>query len=377
MKILFPLGIFYPATVGGPSSTLYWHTCYLNDNQITPYVVTTDYKLDYKKHNILLNKWIQNEVGNVIYCKTRVNAFPLRALFETIIKIFQVDIIHYSSAYTYLTIYTIVVSVLMRKMVLLSPRGEFFPNAIDSLKKRIVIIIYKTFQKRIIFHATSSEEYKHIKKIFSLSRIVIQPNFVLIPEQKKDKIKSKNIVFLGIIYGVKKIENLIEAVSMSKIFKESRSKILIAGKPLVERDFDYKLKLDNFIKELNLEDSVEFIGEIFGNDKEEFLNNAYLLVLPSESENFGNVVLEALSQSTPVIASKGTPWQLLQETNSGWWVDNNPSSLAKTIDTALSMSEEEYLIMCKNSLELVQSEFNIHTSKNNKWVEIYNNNTKQ
>jgi glycosyltransferase involved in cell wall biosynthesis len=377
MKILFPLAIFYPATVGGPSSTLYWHTCYLNDNQITPYVVTTDYKLDYKKHNILLNKWIQNEVGNVIYCKTRVNAFPLRALFETIIKIFQVDIIHYSSAYTYLTIYTIVVSILMRKMVLLSPRGEFFPNAIDSLKKRIVIIIYKTFQKRIIFHATSSEEYKHIKKIFPLSRIVIQPNFVLIPEQKKDKIKSKNIVFLGIIYGVKKIENLIEAVSMSKIFKESRSKILIAGKPLVERDFDYKLKLDNFIKELNLEDSVEFIGEIFGNDKEEFLNNAYLLVLPSESENFGNVVVEALSQSTPVIASKGTPWQLLQETNSGWWVDNNPSSLAKTIDTALSMSEEEYLIMCKNSLELVQSEFNIHTSKNNKWVEIYNNNTKQ
>jgi len=265
----------------------------------------------------------------------------------------------------------------MRKMVLLSPRGEFFPNAIDSLKKRIVIIIYKTFQKRIIFHATSSEEYKHIKKIFPLSRIVIQPNFVLIPEQKKDKIKSKNIVFLGIIYCVKKIENLIEAVSMSKIFKESRSKILIAGKPLVERDFDYKLKLDNFIKELNLEDSVEFIGEIFGNDKEEFLNNAYLLVLPSESENFGNVVVEALSQSTPVIASKGTPWQLLQETNSGWWVDNNPSSLAKTIDTALSMSEEEYLIMCKNSLELVQSEFNIHTSKNNKWVEIYNNNTKQ
>jgi len=81
MKILFPLAIFYPATVGGPSSTLYWHTCYLNDNQITPYVVTTDYKLDYKKHNILLNKWIQNEVGNVIYCKTRVNAFPLRALF--------------------------------------------------------------------------------------------------------------------------------------------------------------------------------------------------------------------------------------------------------------------------------------------------------
>lgn len=377
MKILFPIGVFYPATVGGPSSTLYWHTCYLNDNQITPYVVTTDYKLDYKKHNILLNKWIQNEVGNVIYCKTRVNAFPLRALFETIIKIFQVDIIHYSSAYTYLTIYTIVVSILMRKMVLLSPRGEFFPNAIDSLKKRIVIIIYKTFQKRIIFHATSSEEYKHIKKIFPLTRIVIQPNFVLLPEQKKDKIKSKNIVFLGIIYGVKKIENLIEAVSMSNIFKESRSKILIAGKPLVERDFDYKLKLDNFIKELNLEDSVEFIGEIFGNEKEEFLNNAYLLVLPSESENFGNVVVEALSQSTPVIASKGTPWQLLQETNSGWWVDNNPSSLAKTIDTALSMSEEEYLIMCKNSLELVQSEFNIHTSKNNKWVEIYNNNTKQ
>ena len=374
MKILFPLGMFYPTTVGGPSSSLYWHTCYLYDNQITPYVVTTDYKLDYKKHNIMLNKWLQNEVGNVIYCKTKVHVFPFRAFYETIKKIFQVDIVHYSSAYNYLTIYTIVVSILMRKKVLLSPRGEFFPNAIDSLKKKKIIFIYKAFQKIIIFHATSSEEHNHIGKMFPRSRIVLQPNFVLLSEQKKNKVKSKNIVFLGIIYGVKKIENLIEAVSISEIFKESGSKLLIAGKPLVERDFNYKLKLDNFIEELNLEDRVEFIGEVFGKDKEEFLNNAYLLVLPSESENFGNVVVEALSQSTPVIASKGTPWKILQETNSGWWVDNNPISLAETIDDALSMSAEEYLIMCSNSLGLVKSEFNIQTSKQNKWLQIYNNN---
>ena len=187
----------------------------------------------------------------------------------------------------------------------------------------------------------------------------------------KTALKTKNIVFLGIIYAVKKIENILEAIALSKSFDLHQSKFLIAGKPLARRDFEYKVMLEKKISELKLNNKVEFVGEVFGKEKEKFLQEAYLLLLPSKSENFGNVVLESLSQSTPVIASKGTPWAVLNETNAGWWVDNDPEILSKVIDAALSLSEENYLDKCNKSLDLLNEKFNINSSVDNHWIKIY------
>jgi glycosyltransferase involved in cell wall biosynthesis len=129
--------------------------------------------------------------------------------------------------------------------------------------------------------------------------------------------------------------------------------------------------LVSLISTLGLDDKVKFVGEKFNREKEQFLNDAYILVLPSESENFGNVVTEALSQSTPVIASTGTPWHILKDKNVGWWVDNHPESLKKAIDEALSLSESEYLFKCKKSRELVLDKYNISTSPDNRWIQLY------
>lgn len=370
MKILFPIGIFHPASVGGPSNTLYWHTCYLNNNNVDTYIVTTNLKLG-DNTNIQFNKWVHGNAGNVIYCKTKFNYFPIRAIWETIKKIMDVDVVHYSSAYYSLTIFTIFFSALLQKKIFLSPRGEFFPVAIDNPLKKIVIRLYRLICKNIIFHATSTEEYQSIKRLYPRANIIIQPNFIDCKTSEKHAIKNKNIAFLGIIYSVKRIENLITALSLSEKFKSSYACLLIAGKPLVKRDFDYMDMLIALIKSLHLEDRIKFVGEIFGEEKDQFLNDAYILVLPSDAENFGNVIVEALSQSTPVITTKGTPWKILQERNVGWWIDNDPSSLKEAIDEALSLSVTDYMTKCRNALRLVNEKFNIHSSLDNHWLEIY------
>lgn len=373
MKILFPIGMFYPTSIGGPSNTLYWHTCYLKKKNFETYIVTTDFRLDSKKYNISLNNWMANEIGNIIYCRTKYQALPFKAFYETIRKIFRVDIVHYSSAYYYLTLYTLFFSIILKKKVVLSPRGEFFDNAIDSFKKKIAINLYYIFQRKILFHATSMVEKETITKLLPHARVVVQPNFIHADTSLKTTIKNKNLVFLGIIYSVKKIENILKAISLSEKFDLYQCNFLIAGKPLAKRDFEYKAKLEKLITELNLNTKVEFVGEVFGEDKGRFLNDAYLLLLPSESENFGNVVVEALSQSTPVIASFGTPWSILNESGAGWWVDNDPVTLSKVIDEALTLSHEEYLEKCKNSLDLVNRMFNINLSIDNHWIDIYEN----
>ena len=55
------------------------------------------------------------------------------------------------------------------------------------------------------------------------------------------------------------------------------------------------------------------------------------MILPSFSENYGLVAAEALSFGIPVIATKGTPWSILDRDRSGWWVDSDTDSLAEAI----------------------------------------------
>jgi len=57
------------------------------------------------RYKIKTNIWLESDVGKIIYCKTKFQALPFRALFETIKKVFIVDVVHYSSAYYCLTIY--------------------------------------------------------------------------------------------------------------------------------------------------------------------------------------------------------------------------------------------------------------------------------
>jgi len=78
---------------------------------------------------------------------------------------------------------------------------------------------------------------------------------------------------------------------------------------------NYKQRLVRFIR-LNQSrlPIIEFFGPVWGPQKWAFLQGADLFCLPSFSENFGLVVLEACQVGTPVLTTVETPWQkLLQD----------------------------------------------------------------
>ena len=79
--------------------------------------------------------------------------------------------------------------------------------------------------------------------------------------------------------------------------------------------------------------------------------------MPSDFENFGMIVTEALSVGTPVIASLGTPWQELNTEHCGYWIDNDVQTLTKTIENVLSLSEDEIICMGVNGKRLVQERY--------------------
>lgn len=79
MKILFPIGSFYPSQSGGPNNTIYWITKGLEQEGVNALIVTTNHGLQ-PHHNIKLNKWLHTDYGKVIYCKTFFYLHPFDCL---------------------------------------------------------------------------------------------------------------------------------------------------------------------------------------------------------------------------------------------------------------------------------------------------------
>ncbi len=370
MKIYFPIGAFYPSQIGGPCNTLFWHTSALNSKGIGTNITTTS--LGLKKGDVELDKVLDKECGSVYYGSTSSISFlVIKQIFE---GVRSADIIHLNSLFNILSIISFfyIKVFFPTKKIIWSVRGELNANALifSRLKKKPLLFLYKKWCKNILFHSTSEKETAEIKSVFGNVKTVEIPNFIE-PSKRREDITKKQFLYLGRIHRIKAIHKLIEGLSISDKFKDSDYKLIIVGKH-EERHLDYYQELLELIKSKNLYDKIEWKGHLIGEEKEKIYAESYALILPSETENFGNVVIESLNQGTPVLASKGTPWSVLEIYQCGFHINNSPQNISNAIDKMINLSEETYNEMQKNARLLVDQEYNIRTQID-KWINIYNN----
>jgi glycosyltransferase involved in cell wall biosynthesis len=69
------------------------------------------------------------------------------------------------------------------------------------------------------------------------------------------------------------------------------------------------------------------------------------------------VIIEALKQGVPCIATKGAPWQELETQQCGWWIDYNQQALNKAIEEAFNKTPEELKQMGENGKNLVKNTY--------------------
>jgi len=159
------------------------------------------------------------------------------------------------------------------------------------------------------------------------------------------------MVFLSRIHEKKGIELLLEAWNT---INTTAWTLEIAG----EGDIEYINSLQDIINTNNTS-NISFVGAQYGNDKWHFLHSADIFVLPSYSENFGIVIAEALAMGVPVITTKGTPWQELEELNCGWWIDLSVENLKDVLQIAMNKTSNELFEMGQRGKDLIKDRYDI------------------
>jgi glycosyltransferase involved in cell wall biosynthesis len=136
------------------------------------------------------------------------------------------------------------------------------------------------------------------------------------------------VLFLGRVNWKKGLDRLIAAMPAAR-----DAHLVIAG-----NDEDgYQPVLEGIAARAGVTGRVRFIGMVHGADKAALLAGAKALVLPSYSENFGNVVLEAMAAACPVIVTPEVgAGSIVQDTRSGWVVEGDPGQLGQAIARMLA-----------------------------------------
>ena len=260
-------------------------------------------------------------------------------LWEAYREARRADVIHILSIFSAPSIVSLIAGELAGRAVILSPRGMLEPAALaiaSARKKRAWLTAFgPLLQRAAIFHATSAEESESITSVLGpRARVRVVPNGTDL-EPRADALARKQratpravIGALGRIHPIKGLDRLIEAVALLRD-RGLDVDLELAG-PTV--DADHRASLERLAARLALGARVRFPGELQGEAKLDFLAGCRVLCLPSHSENFGNVVVEALAALTPVIAARGTPWAVLEAEDAGRWVEATPLALADAID---------------------------------------------
>jgi glycosyltransferase involved in cell wall biosynthesis len=279
-------------------------------------------------------------------------------LYKKALENSDYQLFHANGIWEYAEFITAKVARKKNRPYVISPHGMLYPQALNhsKLKKKLFLnlVLLKDLNKAAAVHATCMKEMQHLRELGVKAPIAVNPNPINITNSQLSTLHSQlKIGYLGRVHPRKNVELLLYVWDKLHLDKINAELIIIGDGDTHYMDF---LKAEQ--QRLNLK-NVIFTGFLSGETKENVLRSLSYLVVPSDFENFGMIVPEALIKGIPVIASKGTPWEELSTHHCGWWVDNDVNTLAATIEKALNISEKERRQMGVNGIKLVRETYSV------------------
>jgi glycosyltransferase involved in cell wall biosynthesis len=252
------------------------------------------------------------------------------------------NVVHLHSAFLWPTWRAARLSHKRRIPYVISPRGMLVKTLIASRNRLIksawiALIERSNMEQAAAIHATSAIEADEIKKFgWRLPRIAVVPNGVDAIEQKARQDapaadiaalagQQPLVLFFGRLARVKGLDRLLRAFARTR-----RGTLAIVGN-------DYEglaAGLSEMARQLKIDGRVRIVPRtITDAEKECMFATARVFVLPSYSESFGNVVLEAMQRGLPVIVTPEVgAAEVVQESGGGLVATGDAQSLGAAID---------------------------------------------
>jgi glycosyltransferase involved in cell wall biosynthesis len=228
-------------------------------------------------------------------------------------------------------------------------RGMLHPGALSQKKQKkqmfLKAIKWLGIPSKIVFFASDVQEANYVKAVFgNNAKVKIAQNFPAhfeaLPAVKKE-VGYISLVSIALISPMKNHALVLKALSLVK----ATVKWHIYG-PI--KDSNYWENCLQLIKKLPKNISVSYEGEVIPTEVYITLKKHHFFILPSESENFGHALFEAMIAGKPIITSENTPWNNLETHNAGYNVALTPKAIAQAIEEIAALDDTNYTEKVRN-----------------------------
>jgi glycosyltransferase involved in cell wall biosynthesis len=362
-KVLILLDYYVPGfKSGGPLRTIASLVDWIGD-RLDFWIVTRDRDAtDSASYpHIQINTWIQVGKAKVYYASP--GSLSLVNLYRLVNYVCP-EVIYLNSFFSALTIKFLSLRrfrFLSKIPVILAPRGEFSIGALQlkTAKKQlyIALALKAGLYNDLIWHASSIREEQDIRQVIgNHCRVDIAPNIPSPSISRENRLHQKPpkrtgqacFVFLSRISPKK---NLLQALCL---LREMPGEIAfdIYG-PI--RDEVYWQHCKDLIESMPSNIQVNYRGPVPHVDVFEKLSQSHFFLLPTLGENFGHVILEAMSAGCPVLISDQTPWVNLSADCAGWDLPlEQPDLWRLTLKKCIDMDNTVYSHWSQSAHQFVQ-----------------------
>lgn len=255
------------------------------------------------------------------------------AMHNTVV---QYDVVHLHSVFLHPTMAGAREAERAHVPYIISPRGMLVRELIQQKSRWtktiwLRLIERRNFARAAAIHFTSDREREDAQRTaMPIPASFVVPNGIVLsrtpaasPAQRDDE----TILFLGRINWKKGIDRLITALPHIE-----NARLVVAGND--EENLTPRLR--ELAQHLGVADRIDFVGRVDGSAKEMLLARATLFALTSMSENFGNVILEAMAAETPVVVTAEVGLaEEVRRARAGVVVPSQPREIAKAINALL------------------------------------------
>jgi len=214
--------------------------------------------------------------------------------------------------------------------IVISPHGMIDPYSFSQkkIKKFFAWFFYQKYIfkfSNLIIVNSKLEKKNLIKKLKLSKRIEIIKHGVNISKITKDIKKKKNLtfVFFSRIHPSKNLMELVKIWKNNNFFDD-----FILD---VYGEIDDNRYFDNFKDSIKKSKNINYKGRININELNYKLSKYDIFLHPSNSENFGLVILEAMSCGLFPVVNKKIDWKILDKNNLGHSLNFTHMNLRKLI----------------------------------------------